>query len=449
MEGVFCYRMARAYFGSKISPHMLKTPEEFLICYDVPIARTGKQQYLRKELGLKDNPDGVVNVYRTEEEVFDKKTIASFEGKVFTDEHPSDWVTPLNFSTYAKGAVTNVRRGTGKEKDLLLADIIVYNQQQIEEIERKEKREVSCGYECEYTPYKDGFVQSNIVGNHVALVSAGRAGKRVAIKDNDNLLNSKQEVKKNMGYKIPRRSNVSDFLKAVGLKQVAMDSEPEEILDAVNELLEEKKVQEDTEQNVETVKQAEKKVETPAEDEELAEVKETLANVQDALYSLMFRDAEPTEEEFSEDEDIEEGMESLDALESELEVEDEFPEESEFEDADEVEEIRSIEKDPEEMNEELTDGCEEMQSVSDSALELLRVLKPIIANIPDARTRKRVSDNLSRTLRKQVRDSKKKSVYSSFSRPSTVKDSAVGSNPEDLGKLIAEKYNPHYKKEVK
>lgn len=439
--------MARAYFGAKISPHMLKSPEGFLICYDVPIARTGKQKYLRKELGLTDNPDDVVNVYRIEEEVFNKKTIASFEGKVFTDEHPSDWVTPLNFGTYAKGAVTNVRRGTGQESDLLLADIIVYNQQQIEEIERKEKREVSCGYECEYEPYKDGFLQTNIIGNHVALVNAGRAGKRVAIKDNET--NKNEEVKK-VGYKIPRRSNVSDFLKAVGLKQVAMDSEPEDILDAMNELVQEKKEQEDAEaQQIESVKKSEEKVETPAEDEELSEVKETLANVQDALYSLMFKDAEPDYSEENEDADPEYGMESLDALETELEAEEVEDEDYEDygEDADEVEEIRSIEKDPEEMNEEAEDeDCREMQSTADSAIELMRVLKPIIAAIPDSRQRKRVSDNLAKTLRKQVKDSKKKSVYSDFTRR-TARDSAMN-NPQDFGKMIAEKYNPHYKKEV-
>ena len=90
----------------------------------------------------------------------------------------------MNFQTYGKGTITNVRRGVGRDSDLLLADIIVYNLAQIEEIESKQKREVSCGYECEYVPYKDGYAQKNIIGNHVALVNAGRAGSRVAIKDN-------------------------------------------------------------------------------------------------------------------------------------------------------------------------------------------------------------------------------------------------------------------------
>ena len=41
-----------AYYGSTISKHMTQTPEGFLICRDVPIARIGTQDYLARELGL-------------------------------------------------------------------------------------------------------------------------------------------------------------------------------------------------------------------------------------------------------------------------------------------------------------------------------------------------------------------------------------------------------------
>ena len=46
-----------AYYGSKISEHMTKTPEGFLICHDVPIARIGQQEYFAGELGLDGDPD--------------------------------------------------------------------------------------------------------------------------------------------------------------------------------------------------------------------------------------------------------------------------------------------------------------------------------------------------------------------------------------------------------
>lgn len=35
----------RVYYGSRISDHLVRTPEGYLICKDVPIARTGIQQY--------------------------------------------------------------------------------------------------------------------------------------------------------------------------------------------------------------------------------------------------------------------------------------------------------------------------------------------------------------------------------------------------------------------
>ena len=121
-----------------------------------------------------------------------------------------------------------------------MADIMVYNQTQIDEIEEKVKREISCGYECEYVPYKDGFRQINIIGNHVALVNAGRAGSKVAIKDNknNNILNERS--KRMGGYKLPRKASPSNFLKSLGLKVMAQDADPEDIMEAVDELVSEK-----------------------------------------------------------------------------------------------------------------------------------------------------------------------------------------------------------------
>lgn len=65
---------------------MTKTPEGFLICHDVPIARTGTQEYMPRELSL--TGDTMVTVFRDEGEVFKPATLASFEGKPVTDNHP-------------------------------------------------------------------------------------------------------------------------------------------------------------------------------------------------------------------------------------------------------------------------------------------------------------------------------------------------------------------------
>lgn len=81
-----------AYYGSKLSPHMTETPEGFLICHDVKIARTGTQNYLAREIGLDGMPERVLQVTRSAEDVFDPAAIASFEGKDVTNTHPSEMI---------------------------------------------------------------------------------------------------------------------------------------------------------------------------------------------------------------------------------------------------------------------------------------------------------------------------------------------------------------------
>lgn len=189
-----------AYYGYKISPNQLETDEGFLICKNVPIARTGDQQYLAVELGL--DGDGIVTVHRPESEVFSDATIASFEGKPVTDDHPSELLDASNATLHGKGHAQNVRRGTGEWKDYLLADLHVQDENLIEEI-RNGKREVSCGYTVEYVDNGDGtFTQTHIRGNHIAVVDEGRAGHKAAIMDsNTNTKATKPEretMKKNV-----------------------------------------------------------------------------------------------------------------------------------------------------------------------------------------------------------------------------------------------------------
>lgn len=171
------------YYGYTISPHQLETGEGFLICRNVPIARTGEQDYTGDEVGAPDKD--IVKVFRPPEEVFSAAAIASFEGKPFTNDHPPVLLTPDNATQYTVGHVQNVRRGTGEFADYLVADIHIHDAATINEIQNG-KREISCGYECEYTDNGDGtLTQSNIRGNHVALVTEGRAGAKAAIMDSN------------------------------------------------------------------------------------------------------------------------------------------------------------------------------------------------------------------------------------------------------------------------
>ena len=167
------------YYGTEISPNQTKTDEGFLICKNVPIARTGTMEYLARALCLEGDPERIVTVNRYEEDVFSPAAMASFEGKIVTDNHPPDNLLPETAGAYSRGHVQNVRR----EGDKLVADLHITDASLISDIENGVKREVSCGYTCIYVPDGNGYRQTQIRGNHVAVVPAGRAGHEVAIKD--------------------------------------------------------------------------------------------------------------------------------------------------------------------------------------------------------------------------------------------------------------------------
>ena len=200
----------KGYFADeKLGRKMALTPEGFLLCEGVPIARTGEQLYGPDETPLKVGKDGLVHVQREEDEVFRPETMASFEGKDVVDEHPEEGVSPENWRELSVGHVQNVRRGTGVEDDYLLADFLIKDPDAIEAV-RAGKREVSCGYDCDYEQTGDGRGrQHNIIGNHVALVERGRCGPRCSIKDHDH---THLKETANMAKTVTMRDRVMQFL---------------------------------------------------------------------------------------------------------------------------------------------------------------------------------------------------------------------------------------------
>lgn len=171
------------YTTSKLSENIHMTPEGFMVCVGVSIARTGEMVYGEGETPLETDDEGKCLISREADEVFRPETIASFEGKAVTITHPTDFVDPNNWSRLAKGVLQNVRRGEGEQEndlvaDLLITDIVAIN------LVKNGLREVSCGYEAEYTQTGEGRgLQTKIIGNHLALVDQGRAGSSYAIND--------------------------------------------------------------------------------------------------------------------------------------------------------------------------------------------------------------------------------------------------------------------------
>jgi uncharacterized protein len=179
------------YESEHLSARQSTTPDGYLVCHDVPIARLGSMPYLATEVSDPDAPlegdaDGIVWADRLAEDVFRPETIASFLGKPVTIDHPSELVGPGNWQSLAVGTVHNVRRGSDIQDDLLLADLLITDAAAIQKVRDKELREVSCGYEARYEQTAPGrAIQRDIVGNHVALVERGRCGPRCAIGDKE------------------------------------------------------------------------------------------------------------------------------------------------------------------------------------------------------------------------------------------------------------------------
>jgi hypothetical protein len=176
------------FFSTRLGSTRYELADGSLLCKDVPIARAGWQVYGAEELegeNLEPDSDGEISVYRSPEEVFRPETIASFEGMTFTVLHPEEMVNPSNWRENAHGHATNIRRGTGEQSDLLLADLIVKSSEAIAAIYAGVEQ-ISCGYDAEYRPTSKGKAeQYDIIGNHIALVPNGRAGIRCSIGDSD------------------------------------------------------------------------------------------------------------------------------------------------------------------------------------------------------------------------------------------------------------------------
>ena len=167
-----------------LGPKRSFTPEGFLFCEDVPLARTGEQIYLPHELtGIPAGKDGLIRVERHAADVFSDTALASFVGKPVTDDHPDQNLTPETWRDHGKGTILNPRRGSGEQADLMVGDLLIYDANAIKAI-MDGKREISCGYTAEYEILGPGRArQFDIIGNHTALVSEGRCGGRCAIGD--------------------------------------------------------------------------------------------------------------------------------------------------------------------------------------------------------------------------------------------------------------------------
>lgn len=155
---------------------------------DVKAARVGIQEYLPSEAGAPSTFTGDrVRVYRPEEEVFHRDSMASFAAAPFTIDHPSQPVTAANWRDLGVGEVNgDVIRDGG----FVRVPVIVRDSVAVEKV-RTTHKQLSMGYSCtlDWTPgtTPDGqaydAVQRQIRINHIAAVRAARGGPELKITD--------------------------------------------------------------------------------------------------------------------------------------------------------------------------------------------------------------------------------------------------------------------------
>lgn len=174
-----------------------RTPEGFLRG-QADLTRVGVFEYQR--------PDGSkFREFRAPDEVFSKEALASFSAVPITVDHPPELLSPATVRQYQVGQTGSpVQAGTNVRADILLTD-----QNAIDTV-LSGKNKLSCGYRCkaiqrsgEYTDdagnkYRFDAVQTNIRGNHLAIVTKGtpRAGDGAQIRIDSNSAEMIAEVER-------------------------------------------------------------------------------------------------------------------------------------------------------------------------------------------------------------------------------------------------------------
>lgn len=187
---------------SSITSKRKYTDEGFLF---VParISRSGVQTYTALEMGLENrDPNETIAVYRPEEEVFNKDSLSSFANKPVTNNHPPELVDAKNSRQYSVGMSGPVIE---RDENYVKADLTIIDAETIASIEEG-KVELSNGYTADIewtsgiTPEGINFdaVQRNIKGNHIAIVSKGRAGSFCRVADESQNQNKNNMSKINI-----------------------------------------------------------------------------------------------------------------------------------------------------------------------------------------------------------------------------------------------------------
>lgn len=186
MPGVHLRTFIQDFVRVAKSARAERTDEGFVRAYDVVLARTGIYHY--------PQADGTVRRrYRPPEEVGAPEALASFAGKPITNLHPQTMVTPETARAHSGGALGDTLT-LGDDGNVRVSSLTLHAADLIRAYDAG-TLELSLGYWADIvehpgvTPEGEHYDdrQTNIRGNHVALVPQGRAGRVASLPVMDGL----------------------------------------------------------------------------------------------------------------------------------------------------------------------------------------------------------------------------------------------------------------------
>lgn len=158
-----------------------------------PISKEGVFPYLGHTISDDCEPNKIYKVYRPASTLKDSVETWDNPPKPFIDDHE---MLGEGFTAIDDRPVQGIIYNPSFDDGVLYADIAVYSEDLKQNIENG-KKELSLGYFCKYKKERGVFkgevydyVQYDMVGNHIALVDAGRCGSDVKVFDHKCTMDS-------------------------------------------------------------------------------------------------------------------------------------------------------------------------------------------------------------------------------------------------------------------
>ncbi len=186
-----------------------RTTKEGYLSVVADFARVGIQDYYVGEIprnqvppDLRDDPFTIVRLLRPENEVFNDSSMQSFSQKPVTNDHPPEHITSKNFKDFKDFQVGFSGNEVSKNQDRLRVPLLIQDAEAIKDI-KAGKELLSAGYSSKVlwtSGVHEKFgaydaIQSNIEGNHIAIVDSARGGENVKINDSWSDVNKAKSKK--------------------------------------------------------------------------------------------------------------------------------------------------------------------------------------------------------------------------------------------------------------